>query len=274
MITTWIEETRSAVLSKALEEHPDQSARPVWANPQLDKLSQGWLLAMPGPQGFSHAEFGETVARLLCLPSPCCQPKVGAALGERGLVVDTFGDNLMSVRNIPGDSYRHRHDKVKTTINSLCLRSGIKAECEVFGAFRDLIPAQALDQQQDGLQRGRRRQGLLPDFRLELPTALGQPSYQLAELKVIGAAGQDWYPRSGQCARRKRGVERRKDRLQGEYRRPLEKLDRAYHGTQPGQVGPLVRRLDSYGPLLGLVVGAFQEGSHDLHALLAGSGES
>ena len=135
MITTCLEETRRAVLSKALEEHPDQSARPVWANPQLDKLSQGWLLAMPGPQGFSHAEFGETVARLLCLPSPCCQPKVGAPLGERGLVVDTFGDNLMSVKNIPGDSYRHRHDKVKTTINSLCLRSGIRAECEVFGGI-------------------------------------------------------------------------------------------------------------------------------------------
>ena len=35
-----------------------------------------------------------------------------------------------------------------------------------------------------------------------------------------------------------------------------------------GQQGPLVRRLNSYGPLIGLVVGAFQEGSKDLHALL------
>ena len=30
----------------------------------------------------------------------------------------------------------------------------------------------------------------------------------------------------------------------------------------------MVRRLNSYGPLIGLVVGAFQEGSKDLHALL------
>ena len=37
---------------------------------------------------------------------------------------------------------------------------------------------------------------------------------------------------------------------------------------QQGQQGPLVRRLNSYGPLIGLVVGAFQEGSKDLHALL------
>ena len=126
---------------------------------------------------------------------------------------------------------------------------------------------QALEQQQDGLQRGRGRQGLLPDFRLELPTPDGQVSFQLAELKVIGAAGTN-YPRSGPPARSKRGVERRAAKLPGEYRRPLEKLDRRYHGAQQGQVGPLVRRLDSFGPLVGLVVGAFQEGSKDLHALL------
>ena len=159
---------------------------------------------MPGHDGFSQAEFSETVARLLCLPSPCCQPRVGTPLGQHGLHVDTFGDNLMSVTNIPGDSFRHRHDKVKTVLNRFCLASNIRAECEVFGAFRDLIPVQALEQGDDGLQRGRGRQGLLPDFRMELPTPLGQPTFQLAELKVIGAAGS-CYPRSGACARRKRG---------------------------------------------------------------------
>ena len=35
-----------------------------------------------------------------------------------------------------------------------------------------------------------------------------------------------------------------------------------------------MRRLDSYGPLLGLVVGAFQEGSQDLHALLESMADS
>lgn len=105
----------------------------------------------------------------------------------------------------------------------------------VVGAFRHLIPVQALEEQED-LQRGRGRQGLLPDFRMELPTPLGQSASQLAELKVIGAAGS-CYPRSGPCARRKRGVERRAAKLPGEYRRPLEKLDRRYHGVQQG---PLV----------------------------------
>ena len=267
MITNWLEDTRSAVLKKALEFHPDQSARPVWVHPQLDKISQGWIMATPGHAGFSNAEFGETVARLLCLPSPGCQPRVGAPLGQHGLLVDSFGDNLMSVTNIPGDSFRHRHDKTKTMLNRLCLASNVRAECEVFGAFRDLIPVDALQQGEGELQRGRGRQGLLPDFRIEMPSPVGEPSLKLAELKCIGAVPR-WYPRSGTCARRKRGVERRGEKLSEEYRKPLALLDTRYHGTPVGQVGPLVRRLESYGQLQGLVMGSFQEGSKDVHSLL------
>ena len=79
-LTKWIEDTRNKVLAKALEMHPDQSARPAWVHPQFDKLSQGWILSLPGHRGFTQAEFSETVARMLCLPSPCCQPKVGTPL--------------------------------------------------------------------------------------------------------------------------------------------------------------------------------------------------
>ena len=75
-------------------------------------------------------------------------------------------------------------------------------------------------------------------------------------------------PRSGPCSRRKRGVERGGGKLAEEYRLPLARLDARYHGTQQGEVGPLVRRLNSYGQLQGLVAGAFQEGSDDLHKLL------
>ena len=69
-VTSWLEDCRAALLKKGLEEHLDQTARPVWAHPQLDKLSQGWILSLPGPGGLGQAEFSETVARHLCLPSP------------------------------------------------------------------------------------------------------------------------------------------------------------------------------------------------------------
>ena len=266
LLTTGIEDIRAAVLAKSLEQYPDQTARPVWVHPQLDKLSQGWILSLPGHNGFTQAEFSETVARLLCLPSPCCQPRVGESLDQHNLHIDTFGDNLISVTNIPGDLFRIRHDMIKTTLNSFCLTSNLKAECEVYGIFRDLIPVEALEQE-DELQRGRGRQGLLPDFRLQLPSPAGELEYRLAELKTIGAV-KKWYPRSGALARRKSGVERRVIPLPGEYSKPLAKLDNKYHGVAVGQVGPLQRRLESYGNLQCLVMGAFQEGSKDLHALL------
>jgi hypothetical protein len=47
-----------------------------------------------------------------------------------------------------------------------------------------------------------------------------------------------------------------------QYRKPLAILDMRYHGTQEAEVGPLVRRLESYGQL------QLQEGSKDIHSLL------
>ena len=76
------------------------------------------------------------------------------------------------------------------------------------------------------------------------------------------------YLRSGVLARSRSGVERRAVELPGDYRRPLAKLDTKYHGTLANQTGPLVRRLEGFGRLQGLVVGAWQEGSKDLHTLL------
>ena len=50
-ITGWLEDHRAATLKKGLESHGDQTARPVWVHPQLDKLSQGWILSLPGSGG-------------------------------------------------------------------------------------------------------------------------------------------------------------------------------------------------------------------------------
>ena len=216
LITTHLEDSRFRVLKRALELHPDQSARPVWAHPQLDKLSQGWVLCLPGPRGLKQAEFSETMARLLCLPSPCCAARVGEQLGERRLRIDPFGDNVLSVGNIPGGSFTARHDLVKQCIHSLCNDAGLRVECEVFGAFRDLIPVRALGEEEE-LLSGRSRAGLLPDFSLDIPDhegdaaghgPLGGVVKTLAELKVIGAV-PSYYTRSGPAARANMGVRKR-----------------------------------------------------------------
>ena len=146
-----------------------------------------------------------------------------------------------------------RHDTIKTVINSFCMTSTLRSECEVYGLFKDLIPVEALENEVE-LERGRGRQGLLPDFKMEIPSPAGEPIQRLAELKIIGAVPK-WYLRSGGLARKKKAVERRAAQIPAEYRTPLANLDTKYHGTQPGQVGPLVRRPQGYGQLLCLIMG-------------------
>ena len=133
--------------------------------------------------------------------------------------------------------------------------------------FSDLISA-AVEADGGGLEWGRNRQGLIPDFRIRLPTSEG-PTDSLAELKIT-SAGVTWYPRGVEG----RGTDRRANGLPRLYRNKLAKYDTKYHGTGPGQTGPLVQRLESYGKLWGLVVGPWGDGSKDLHTLVKIIGES
>ena len=146
-------------------------------------------------------------------------------------MVGPFGDELMTA-HLTEDSWRHRHDSFKVTIVNMCNEARVPIDCEVFGIFRDLIPA-ALTADGGELQFGRKRAGLCPDFRLRLPTAAG-PLDSLGELKFI-SAGVTRYP----FGSNEKQVDRRARELPGSYRRPLERLDRLHHGTPVGEVGPL-----------------------------------
>ena len=67
---------------------------------------------------------------------------------------------------------------------------------------------------------------------------------------------------------RGKGTDRKAAGLPLLYKKALERLDTSHHHTPAGQTGPLVRRLQSYGKLEGLVVGPWGEGSKDLHSLV------
>ena len=95
------ETLRGLVISKALELHPNQAARPVKVWPQLDKLSTAWLLSLPGPHnGLPSIIYSEAVCSNLCLPSPVCRDRLGERDGRA--IVDQYVDNIMAAQ-IAGD---------------------------------------------------------------------------------------------------------------------------------------------------------------------------
>ena len=87
---------------------------------------------------------------------PACSDRVGEIV-RREVIVDRFGDKVTSAA-LPGDTWRTKHDQVKSTINSLCEWSKLPVTCEVFNLFARLIPQEGLNR----LERGRKSNQLLP----------------------------------------------------------------------------------------------------------------
>ena len=69
---------------------------------------------------------------------------------------------------LPFDTWRHRHDNVKLGLVELAHHAHIECDSEIFGEFRHLIPAAALDQEGE-LGNVRARNGKVPDLRYRLP---------------------------------------------------------------------------------------------------------
>ena len=267
LLTEQREELREAVLREALLRHPNQTARPAIAYPQLDKLSTAWKLGLPGPTtGLTTPVFREVMALHLFLPSLACKEVVGQRVGARGAVAGHFGDELMCAQ-LPGDSWRWRHDDIKLCIVNICNESKVRAEAEVFGRFRDLLPPH-LTEAGGELQYGRQRVGLTPDLLLRIPSPDGVVD-RLGEIKAM-SAGVSRYP----AGKTEKQADRRARELPGSYRRPLERLDQELRGTAPGDTGALVARLQGFGELMCLVAGAWGDCSKDLHSLIQTCAES
>ena len=121
-------------------------------------------------------------------------------------VVDGYGDAVMAAM-LPGDTWRTRHDTVKSEINRLLTWCKVPATCEVFVLFSHLIPQEGLSR----IERERKRQGLVPDFQLEVPCSTGGRVPRLAELKVINCC-QTRYSTGDKI----KAVDKRARLLQGE----------------------------------------------------------
>ena len=122
---------------------------------------------------------------------------------------------------------------------------------------------------QEGLnrmERGRTVQSIVPDMRISVPEE-GNFVLRLHELKIISSSKTRYNPhRQGQEATR--AVDKRANELTNEYIMKARNTDQKYCGTPRGTIGPVETKLGTLGAIRGLVVGAFGEGSDDLHALI------
>ena len=144
----------------------------------------------------------------------------------------------------------------------MCQWAGLEAEVEVFNLFAASIPQEGLSR----MERGRKVQSIVPDMRIWIPEE-GNSVPRLHELKIISSSKTRYNPhRQGQDAMK--AVDKRANELNAEYIKKARNTDQKYCGTLQGNTGPVETKLGSLGEVKGVVVGAFGEGSEDLHSLI------
>ena len=158
-----------------------------------------------------------------------------------------------------GGGWRVKHDSLKLWLRKLLLWAGIPVVCEVFNLFASSIPQAGLSR----IERGRKRQGLVPDFKLQGERG---PEETLCELKCVNAC-VTWYPRNPREEDNSRAVDRRADGLTEVYCIKARDTDLLYCGTpkpnrakggepQPiRQVGLVETQLLTFGRVTGWVFG-------------------
>ena len=258
-LTKQRELTRFQQLDVALRSLPQDDMRAVaWTN--LDKFSTTWVAAWPDRDAcMSNAEFAEVTATYFGLPSPACQHMVGERIASLRTVLDPYGCRLAAAQ-VPGDGWRTQHNALKWRISQDMREMHMRATTEVYGLFAPLIPQAGRSRLNQ--QPARKRQGLVPDFLIHAPE--GPSQAVLLELKTLHF-GTSTYPAAAErCA----AVARRARTLPGEYARKAQTVDIQYCGCPPGELGPVARKLMSYGRVRGLVFGAWGEASPDAHQLL------
>ena len=161
---------------------------------------------------------------------------------------------------------------MKLLLRDLHVRAGLPIVCEVFNLFSDCIPQDGLNR----MERGRRRQALVPDFKVRGDGGEGDV---LCELKFINAC-KSRYPRDPRPRNGVRAVERCADGLTEVYGKTAREVDWRFCGTprpppaQPGvahpprQIGPVESRLNTFGRVRGWVFGAWGETSEEVHNLV------
>ena len=225
---------------------------------QVDAFSRQFVASMPSSNTFlMAAELRECFAAYMGLPSPACAPHVGKQVaGKPNWTLDEYGD-ILTVRNLPGRQQTIRHDTYKWCISRLM--GSFPHECEAMELFTASILDPAFFSQP---ARNRARQGVVPDFLLQPPSG----RQELMDVKTVSFCPTR-YP-AAILDTRHAAVSRRASAVHREMHAKARKVDRRWNGTAQGAQGPVERRMQEFGPIGGLVVGAFGEASADVLTLI------
>jgi len=237
---------------------------------------------------FSNIEFTEAVATKFGLPSPICSSLLGTRIINNAnnlqLVVDKYGYNLKTVLGAKGDHVRKLHDSVVNLLHtdlskaSICHKGGFRNTVkDIFSACinaEDNINADNIINVVNNEEDRRKLQGIIPDLlingNLLHPPSKPNPYFNcetLCDVKTLAPGSKYKVSASIEPGLI---VTNRGNLVNTQYHQVAKKLDSDFNGTRDGELGPVTRKLRSYGgdgTVRGLVCGAYGEFSPDVLTL-------
>ena len=261
--TEWLERERVRQVFAKLEEKTNERGA-ILARDEAALLSvnEGSSVFVGVPttviSGMDNVTYKECWASYLGEVSPVCAPWVGTAFshfgGKRHSVVDKFGDNVTNAV-LKGDTWRIRHDGFKWAIAQQASWCRFMLDTEPLNKFLPFI------QNRDSFlsKRERQRQGMVPDF-LDIDRQV------LMDVKTM-SFGSKYSSARFRHAKRCDAVRLRADAVHKSMHAKAKRLDTAFNDWNPssGTPGPVQQRLQGFGRIMGLAVGAHGEFSKDLH---------
>eukprot|EP00873_Tetraselmis_striata_P001323 jgi/Tetstr1/421587/TSEL_012531.t1 len=213
---------------------------------QLDAASGMWTVAIPTARtAMTPHELREVAAGYFFPHSPCLAPVVGSQIilpstEHNPVTVDLYGDALMNLP-APGDAHwRVQHDAIAYAFRDHCVHDlGIHVRREVDDLFQQAVPlgnTVPRDELKD----------IVPDAELSLPAFnVVTGSYDPRSLKSTLLEFKTMrYGVKYTSVPRATAVDRFERSMLGDIQRGLAARDAAWHGTEPGQKGPLRDILD------------------------------
>ena len=253
----------------------DDVRRTAWLS--CDDFSAALFVAWPAPaMSLRNADWVEAVAMFFGAASPACADYVGHPIlvdGERlNKTLDAHGSVLLVHRSlINKDSGRTTwHDSLKFRIKQILDEAQIPHTCEVYGLFAAAMSSAQQQRVASRYHTPAKRRGIVPDFVARDESEADR----LMDVKTM-ALCRSWFSRSllTQAARGEI-VRRRAVRVHNDYVDHAQTIDQQCCQTRRGTVGPVERKLASYGKVQGLIFGPFGEVSAEVRRLVVHAANS